>query len=343
MIWRTGLWGACDWRAPGVRPWKKNPAVETELTQLVEAQTSGDPVSARKWVRRSLRHLSGDLRRRNHRACPNTVGRLLRKQKFSLKSNRKGQSGKPHPDRDLQFQHIQKQRETFTAKGLPVVSVDAKKKELVGNFKNAGATWIKQPESVNTYDFIHDAQCRATPYAIYDVNRNLGTVAVGTSADTAQFAADCIDDWWRKEGKVAYPQARELLMLADGGGSNGHRSRLFKASLQQFANDHGVAVTVCHYPTGASKWNPVEHRLLSQISNNWAGKPLRTLDAMVDYIGGTITQTGLRVRAWLNNKIYKTKVKVPNAEMKALNIERLATCPKWSYTIRPQSQYARTG
>ena len=286
-------------------------------------------------MRRSLRSLSRDLRQQGHRACPNTVGRLLRKQGFSLKSNRKGQTGQAHPDRDLQFRHIQQQREAFTAAGLPVVSVDAKKKELVGNFKNAGATWCQAAESVNIYDFIHAAQCRATPYALYDPVRNRGMVAVGTSADTARFATDCIAHWWQQEGRAAYPQARQLLILADGGGSNGHRSRLFKLSLQQWANRSAVAVTVCHYPTGASKWNPVEHRLLSQISSNWAGKPLRSLHAMLGYIRGTATQTGLRVRAWLNDKIYPTKVKVSNAQMQSLNLQRLGVCPDWSYTIRP--------
>lgn len=291
-----------------------------------------------KWVRRSLRHLSGDLRQQGHRACPNTVGRLLRQQDFSLKSNRKGQSGKAHPDRDRQFQHIQQQRQRFAAAGLPVVSVDAKKKELVGNFKNAGATWCRKAESVNIYDFIHDAQCRATPYALYDPTRNRGMVAVGTSADTAQFATDSIAHWWRQEGRRAYPRARQLLVLADGGGSNGHRSRLFKSSLQQFADQNRLAVTVCHYPTGASKWNPVEHRLLSQISINWAGKPLRSLSAMLGYIRGTMTQTGLRVRAWLNTRKYPKKVKISDAQMKSLNLQHLPICPDWSYTIRPLSQ-----
>lgn len=295
-------------------------------------------MTGRKWVRRSLRHLSGDLHKQGHRACPNTVGRLLRKQKFSLKSNRKGQSGKAHPDRDRQFRHIQQQREQFTAAGLPVVSVDAKKKELVGNFKNAGATWCRKAESVNIYDFIHDAECRATPDALYDPTRNRGMVVVGTSADTAQFATDSIAHWWQQEGRQAYPRAKQLLVLADGGGSNGHRSRLFKSSLQQFANQSRVAVTVCHYPTGASKWNPVEHRLLSQISINWAGKPLRSLSTMLGYIRGTMTETGLRVRAWLNTRKYPKKLKISDAQMKSLNLQRLPIGPDWSYTIRPLAQ-----
>jgi len=265
------------------------------------------------------------------------VGRLLRKQGFSLKANRKGYHGQAHPDRDRQFRHIQQQREAFTAAGLPVVSVDAKKKELVGNFKNAGVTWCREAESVNTYDFLRDAQCRATPYALYDPVRNRGMVAVGTSADTARFATDCIAHWWQQEGRPAYPQARQLLILADGGGSNGHRSRLFKSSLQQFANHSGLAVTVCHYPTGASKWNPVEHRLLSHISINWAGKPLRSLQAMLGYIRGTVTQTGLCVRAWINDRNYPRKVKVSDAQMDLLNLQRFGVCPDWNYTIGPQS------
>jgi len=293
-----------------------------------------------KRVRRSLRHLSDDLRRQRHRACPHTVARLLRKQNFSLAANVKRLSGKPQPDRDQQFRHIQEQRQAFAAAGLPTISVDAKKKELVGNFKNPGALWCQHPESVNMYDFIHDAQCRATPYAVFDPNRNRGTVAVGISADTAQFAVDNIDRWWRREGRQAYPGATQLLVLADGGGSNGHRSRLFKWALQQFVDRSRLAVTVCHYPTGASKWNPVEHRLLNHISINWAGRPLRSLDTMLGYIRGTTTATGLRVRASLNDKSYPTKLKVSNAQMKALNLHRLATCPQWSYIIRPTSEGA---
>jgi hypothetical protein len=311
--------------------------------KLVEDHAGGDPMTERKWVRRSLRHLSKDLRKQGHAACPNTTSRLLRKRKFSLKSNRKGQTGPSHPDRNTQFQNIQQKRELFTAAGLPVVSVDAKKKELVGNFKNPGVAWRQKSEAVNTYDFIRDAQCRATPYAIYDVNRNRGAVAVGTSADTARFAADGLEHWWRGDGRRAYPQAKQMLLLADGGGSNGHRSRLFKTSLQRFADIYGMTLTVCHYPTGASKWNPVEHRLFSHISINWAAQPLRTLETMLACIRGTTTRTGLRVSAWLNNKLYPTKIKVPNAEMKSLNIERLPICPEWSYIIRPRSTPTASG
>ncbi|HEX4300508.1 MAG TPA: ISAzo13 family transposase [Gammaproteobacteria bacterium] len=308
-----------------------------DLTKLVEEHTAGDPMTSRKRTRRSLRHLSDDLHKQDHQACPNTVGRLLRDQDITPKANRKEESGPSHPDRDRQFVQINQKREAFAAAGLPAVSVDGKKKELVGNFKNPGVAWCRKAQRVNTYDFIQNAQCRATPYGVYDVNRNRGMVSVGTSADTGAFAADALRHWWRHEGRQAYPNADKLLILADGGGSNGHRPRLFKASLQHFADDSGLALTVCHYPTSASKWNPIEHRLFSQISINWAGKPLQTLDMMLSCIRGTVTRTGLRVRAWLNEKVYPKKVKVSNAEMASLNLERLAICPKWSYIIRPKA------
>jgi Rhodopirellula transposase DDE domain len=307
-----------------------------DLAKLIPDHTAGDPMNDSKWVRRSLRHLSEDLAEQGHRASPNTVGRLLRGQGITPKANRKDHAGPSHPDRNLQFEHIQQQREAFAAAGLPVISVDGKKKELVGNFKNPGAAWCGKAQRVNTYDFLNDAECRATPYGVYDLQRNRGMVAVGTSADTGQFAVDNIEHWWEHEGSEAYAKADKLLILADGGGSNGHRPRLFKSALQKFSNRSGLEITVCHYPTGASKWNPIEHRLFSQISINWAGKPLRTLLVMLALIRGVTTTTGLHVSAWLNPKTYEKKVKVSNAEMKALNLERLPICPKWSYIIRPQ-------
>jgi hypothetical protein len=293
-------------------------------------------MTGQKWTRRSLLYLSNNLSKQGHEASPKTVGRLLRDQEITPKANRKDDTGPSHPDRNRQFLQIQEKREEFTNAGLPIVSIDGKKKELVGNFKNPGAAWCKKAESVNVYDFLHDAECRATPYGVYDVNRNRAMVAVGTSADTGQFAVDSLQHWWRQEGRQAYPSADRLLLLADGGGSNGHRPRLFKSELQKFANASGLALTVCHYPTGASKWNPVEHRLFSAISINWAGKPLRSLSTMLSYIRGTTTRAGLRVRAWLNEKVYPKKVKISNAEMKSLNLERMALCPNWTYVIRPQ-------
>jgi hypothetical protein len=293
-------------------------------------------MGGRKYSRRSLRRLSRELHNQGHPACPNTVGRLLRDQDFSLRANVKRLSGGSCPNRDRQFRHIQRQREAFQQAGLPVVSIDGKKKELVGNFKNAGRAWRDAPEPVNTYDFIHQAQCRATPYGIFDTQRNVAMVCVGTSADTGEFAVDCLDQWWRRQGRGAYPRARQLLILADGGGSNGHRPRLFKRELQRWVDRRGVAVTICHYPTGASKWNPVEHRLFSQISVNWAAEPLRTLDAMLACIRGTTTQAGLRVAATLMQKSYARKIKVPTAEMNTLNLHRHRICPDWNYTIQPR-------
>ena len=308
-----------------------------DLRSLVKDHTGGSPMGGHKYVRRSLRHLSGDLDKQGHQACPNTVGRLLRDQHFSPRANVKRLTGGPCPDRDRQFRYIQQLRKAFSQAGLPVLSIDAKKKELVGNFKNPGRAWREVPDLVNIYDFIHQAICRATPYGLFDPQRNRALVCVGISADTAEFAVDCLDQWWRRQGRRAYPQARKLLIMADGGGSNGHRPRLFKRALQQWADRHGVEVTVCHYPTGASKWNPVEHRLFGQISINWAAQPLRTLDTMLACIRGTTTTTGLRVEAVLVPKTYARKIKVTDAEMKALNIQRHRTCPDWNYTIHPRT------
>ena len=297
-------------------------------------------MNSRKWVRRSLRHLSEDLQAREHRACPNTVRRLLRKQQFSLRSNLKRLSGPPHPERESQFQHIQQQRERFADKGLPVVSIDAKKKELIGNFKNPGCVWASSPQPVNAYDFSHLATCRATPFGLYDIRHNRGHVYVGTSADTGAFAVAAVKDWWQTQGRELYPQAEEILILADGGGSNGYRPRLFKRELQQLADESGMSVTVCHYPRGASKWNPVEHRLFSAISINWAAQPLRTLETMLGCIRGTTNQKGLKVTATLDDRVYETKVKVSDLEMRSLNLQRHEVCPQWNYTIRPHQAIA---
>jgi hypothetical protein len=288
-----------------------------------------------KWVRRSLRHLSTDLRKQKHHACPNTVRRLLHKQHFALRANVKRLSGKPNPDRDLQFQHVQLQRKAFTAAGLPVLSLDSKKRELVGNFKNAGVGWGQEAQAVNTYDFLSDANYRASIQGIFDVNRNRGMVTVGRSADTGEFVVDCLDHWWREEGRVAYPDAKQILILADGGGSNGYRPRLFKWCLQQFANLWCIAVTVCHFATGASKWNPIEHQLFSYISINWAAQPLRSTDTLLGCIRGTTTTSGLKVRASFCARTYQTRIKISDAQMESVNLQPLDICPPWSYTISP--------
>ena len=295
-------------------------------------------MSEQKWVRSSLRHLSEALKAKGHPACPMTVGRLLEQMGYSLKANVKRLAGTHHPDRNTQFEYIAQQTQFFLSQGWPIVSVDAKKKELVGNFKQAGQGWCQEAEAVNDHDFETDAFGKAVPYGLYDVNHHWGYVYVGQSADTAEFAVDVIVQWWTTFGRPAFPNAPSLLILCDGGGSNSWRSRLWKAQLQtQLADRLGLTVMVCHYPTGASKWNPVEHRLFGPISVNWAGKPLRTFETVLACIRGTTTQTGLKVVAVLVERAYERGIKIADEVMHNLNLERHATCPNWNYTIRPRS------
>jgi hypothetical protein len=257
---------------------------------------------------------------------------------YSLRGNRKRFTGPSHPDRDKQFRYISQLRDEFLSAGDPVISVDTKKKELIGNFKNAGRTWRQIPDEVNAHDFLSDAECRAVPYGIYDLAANRGFVSVGTSKDTPEFAADNIARWWRTDGVKRYPQAQRLLIHADTGGSNAAASRVFKVRLKEkLVDTHGVAVTLCHYPTGASKWNPIEHRLFSRISTNWAGTPLRSLNGMLAALRGTVTKAGLKVRALLNRKQYQAGVKVTNDELAELGLQRHKVCPNWNYTIPVQS------
>ena len=295
-------------------------------------------MSEQKWLRSSLRSLSRRLKARGHPASANTVRRLLKKQSYSLKANRKELTGAPHPDRDEQFCYIESQKQAFLAQGLPVISVDTKKKELIGAFKNAGRSWCQQAEKVNVHDFRQDALARAVPYGIYDLKHNRGSVFVGQSADTPEFAVDAITAWCRGEGQARFPDADQLLILADAGGSNGYRPRLWKQQLQaQLADALGLAVTVCHYPRGASKWNPIEHRLFGPISINWAGKPLRSLETMLAYMGGTATETGLKVKAFLLEGTYEKGIKVSDQQMRLLNLVPHETCPSWNYTIKPRT------
>jgi hypothetical protein len=308
------------------------------LVALVEAHTGGNPQGPEKWVRRSLRNLSHDLDDLGHAASPATLGRLLGAEDYSPKANRKRLTGPRHPDRDRQFEHIAQQKEAFLAAGLPVLSMDSKKRELVGNFKNAGRDWCRQARAVQAYDFRTQAAGIAIPYGLYVVNLNRGYVEVGTSGNTSAFAVDVLGHWWAGEGRSLFPFADELLLLADGGGSNGCRPRLWKLRLQEAVADRfGLSVTVCHYPTGASKYNPVERQLFSRISSNWEGKPLESYPVLLAYVRGTKTKTGLRVRASLNRKTYLTKVKVSDEQMAGLNLERHEICPRWNYTIRPRS------
>jgi hypothetical protein len=267
---------------------------------------------------------------------PTTVGRLLRGLGFSPRVNVKRFTGPPHPDRDKQFHYLRGQRQRFQKTGCPTVSVDAKKKELVGNFRNGGRKWSRRAEEVNAHDFPQDAQCRAAPYGIYDTKRNVGHVCVGVSAETSAFAVDALRQWWRTCGKRAYPGAKKIFIEADAGGSNGCRRRLWKRELQRWADADGLEITVSHYPTGASKWNPVEHRLFGPISLNWAGQPLRSLGVMLGFIRGTRTQTGLRVTARLNEHAYAKRIRVTDDEMSQVNIHSHQVCPQWNYTIKPK-------
>lgn len=308
------------------------------LTALVEDETGGDPMGDQKWVRSGLRHLSAELESLGHQASPMTVRRLLKKLEYSLKANVKRLTGPPHPDRDSQFKHIQAQKQAYLDAASPVISVDTKKKELIGNFQNAGRSWCTDPQEVNVHDFRQDALGRAVPYGVYDLNHNLGYVYVGNSAQTGQFAVDAIAMWWESEGRAGFAGAGKLLILADAGGSNGYRPRLWKQQLQeQLADRLGLEVTVCHYPTGASKWKPIEHRLFGPISINWAGKPLRTFETMLSYIRGTTTKTGLKLKAYLLDGHYDKGVKVSDEQMEALNLQRHEVCPNWNYTLRPRS------
>jgi hypothetical protein len=291
------------------------------------------------WVRSSLRSLRDRLEAVGHPVSAPTVGRLLKDLGYALRVNaKKVEASSGHPNRDQQFDYIAVQRATFTMAGLPILSVDTKKKELIGDFKNAGRAWVRDPTAVNVHDYPHDALGRAVPYGVYDVTTNRGLVCVGTSGDTPAFAVDTISAWWQSDGHVAYPTADHLLLLADAGGSNGFQIRAWKERLQVRVCDRfGLTVTVCHYPTGCSKWNPIEHRLFSQISRNWAGVPLRTWATVLAFIRGTTTCSGLTVQAVLQPGDYPTGQKVTDAEMDALHLERHAVCPAWNYTIRPRT------
>jgi hypothetical protein len=315
----------------------KDPAILATLEELVENDVAGDPMGETRWVRASLHRLSEQLAERGHHASTTTVRRLLVKMGFAMRGNRRRQVHSKDPERDEQFRYIASQREKFKAAGLPVISVDTKKKELIGNFRNAGKAWCREAEEVDEHDFPSGAECRAVPFGVYDLARNRGHVGVGVSNNTPEFAVNAIAGWWREEGSLLYQGAEELLVLADGGGGNGSRARAWKWNLQvEVCDAFGLTVTVCHYPPGCSKWNPVEHRLFSQVSRNWAGKPLRTLDIMLACIRGTTTATGLKVTARLDERVYRKGQKVTREEMDGLRVRRHDTCPAWNYTISPR-------
>jgi hypothetical protein len=302
----------------------------------MEDEIAGDPMSALKWTRKSTRQTSRELKRQKIPASPRTVARLLKQLEFSLKANRKSIAATQHPNRDRQFRYIAQMKKHFVSLGEPAISVDGKQKELIGNFYNPGRVWRRQADAVGDHDFRSTAIAITTPYGIYDVCVNDGFVVVGTSHDTPAFAVDSIVCWLINAGTRRYPKIKELLIFCDTGGSNGSRPRAWKYAIQQRLCDaFGIAVTVCHYPTGASKWNPIEHRLFSFISTNWAGKPLRSFETMLKYIRTTKTQTGLKVRARLNTKKYPRGIKINAAQMAEINIRRHQILPNWNYTIYP--------
>lgn len=305
----------------------------------MERDTAGDPISGLKWTRKTTQKIADELKMFGISVCANTVGRLLKKLKFSLKVNHKkneSNSNLDPKDRDEQFKHIFQLRNEFEEKGFPVISVDAKKKELIGNFKNNGRAYSREPESVNVYDFLTNAEGKGVPYGLYDTTANKGFVNVGVNYDTPSFAVDSIENWWANVGQAEYPHASEILVLADGGGSNSSRSRVWKSELQSnICENYGVSITVCHYPPGCSKWNPIEHRLFSAISKNWSGVPLRSYETMLNYINTTTTTKGLTVKANINLKQYEKGKKISDHQMKSLPILFDDKFPKWNYTLLP--------
>ena len=297
--------------------------------------TAGDPMTGLKWTRKTLDKVSETLAAARISLSPNTVGRLLRKMEYSLRVNHKMISQSKNPNRDCQFRTIEEMKRKY--EGLPIVSVDAKKKEQVGNFKNPGTVLTKTPILVNDHDFPSLAVGKAIPYGVYDIQANSAHVHVGTTHDTAQFAVDSLINWWTEEGDLRYPDAKKLLVLADAGGSNGCRTRAWKYFLQKNLVDRfNIAVTVCHYPPQTSKWNPIEHRVFSEISKNWAGQPLVSFETILNYLQTTKTKTGLEVNATLNTKDYPTGIEIPEAEMKRLNLQSHAAMPEWNYTLKPR-------
>jgi hypothetical protein len=318
-----------------------DPGLMPAMERLIEPETRGDPQSPLRWTCKSTRTLAAQLTRQKHPISHMKVAQLLHQQGYSLQGNRKTEEGGDHPDRDAQFRHINTQVRRALAKGTPVISVDTKKKELVGNYENKGRKWLpaKKPVKVQGHDFPHPDVPRAYPYGIYDLERNRGFVNVGTDHDTGAFAVASIRGWWRHEGRRLYPKAKRVLITADGGGSNGSRLRLWKLELQKLANDTGLSLSVCHFPPGTSKWNKIEHRLFSFISSNWRGEPLRDYETIVKLISGTATATGLKVTCRLDRRKYPTGRKVTDEEMKHVNLERHNFHGEWNYTIQPRASW----
>jgi hypothetical protein len=313
-----------------------DPSLIADLEELVEPR--GDPMSLLKWTTKSVRHLRDALRAQGHSIGETALRRLLHERGYALQANKKALEGASHPARDAQFAHIKERCATAQRRGSPIISVDCKKKELLGDFKNQGRDWQPkgQPLLVNVHDFLSLAQGKAIPYGVYDVLHNSGFVNVGQDHDTAAFAVESIRRWWTQHGQALYPEAQEILIVADGGGSNGARCRLWKKELQLLANQTGLALRVCHLPPGTSKWNKIEHRLFSYISINWRARPLTSMEVVIELISATTTQAGLTVTAVVDTNRYPTKISVPKAEMQALHLVPDSFHPDWNYTLLPQ-------
>jgi transposase len=316
-----------------------DPTLLEDLERLVDPESRGDPELPLRWTAKSLRTLARELRELGHRiSSPSSVAPLLRRLGYSLQSNRKSREGSSHPDRDAQFRHINETVKAALAAGQPAISVDTKKKELVGDFKNAGREWRPkgEPELVRVHDFKDPELGKAIPYGIYDLASDEGWVQVGIDRDTAQFAVASIRSWWEQLGRKRYPEASTLQITADCGGSNGNRTRLWKLELQTLADETGLRVSVCHFPPGTSKWNKIEHRLFSFITKNWRGRPLVSLETIVNLIAATTTRSGLEVYARLDEGTYPDKIKVSDAELAQIRLEGHEFHPEWNYTISPR-------
>ena len=307
------------------------------LEKLVEPVTRGHPQSPLRWTCKSTRQLSKELVRQGFSIGDRKVAHLLHEMNYSLQSNRKSKEGTSHPDRNAQFEYINEQVIEFQKAGLPVISVDTKKKELIGDFKNSGKEWRVQgdPEKVQVHDFVYKELGKGIPYGVYDVGANEGWVSVGTDHDTAEFAVATIETWWKKMGKKLYGESKELLITADSGGSNASRSKLWKLKLSEFAKKYELRVSVCHLPPGTSKWNKIEHRLFCHITQNWRARPLLSHQVMVNLIANTTTRTGLKVKAALDNRVYETGIQVSAQELASIPIKRHSFQPEWNYTILP--------
>lgn len=317
---------------------KQDPELMSALERLVDPATRGDPQSPLRWTCKGTRGLAEEMTQAGHPISAGTVATLLKQQGYSLQGNRKTKEGTQHPDRNAQFEHINATVERFEQQGQPVISVDAKKKELVGAFRNGGREWQPkgQPEEVEIHDFVEQELGKAIPYGVYDVTNNEGWVSVGIDHDTAQFAVQAIKRWWQTMGRPRYPHARALLITADGGGSNGSRCRLWKAGLQHLANELGLRIHVCHFPPGASKWNKIEHRMFSHITQNWRGRPLISHEVIISLIANTTTRTGLKIRAELDSDSYPTGIKISNKELADLALEKDDFHGEWNYVLLPQ-------